>query len=141
MSSIRITGSESKFVAIAMNRLLKNRLSPTRTYNKIDLLILTPNACPPFPSSKILLMPDELTAIPSTEIAISYGMSSKCSVTLSSVGKRSILAIQREIITIKGKIIEPQEIPISNIYQLSQYALMASSAALLILGISPESLA
>lgn len=140
MSRIRIIGTEAQDVATAINSVTMHRLSPAHTNAKTDLLILTPKAALPFPACNILLIPDELTTIPPCNIAISYGMSPKCSITLSSIGKRSILAIQREIVTLKGKIIEPQEIPINNPYCLSQYALMASSASLLILGIDPEKL-
>lgn len=140
MSKIIITGSDAKNVAIAIKHFLKRRISQTHFQSKTDILILTSNVHPPFPSCDILLIPDGLTIIPITKTAISYGMSPKCSITLSSLGKKPVLSVQREIITLKGRIIEPQDIPIQNSLNLSQYALMASSAALLILGIPPERL-
>lgn len=105
-----------------------------------DLLIIAPGAEPPFPNCNILLIPDEMMAVPKAKIAVSYGMSPKCSITLSSTGEKPILAIQREITTLSGKTIEPQEIYIQNKYGLPPYPLMAVAAAKLILGLSPDSL-
>lgn len=136
MSVIRIIGSDSKPVYDAISQ--KFEINSQASQDNIDLLILTPTAKPPFPSCNILLIPDVLSVIPSCSIAISYGMSYKSSVTLSSIGKRSVLSIQRELATLNGDILEPQEIPVSNLLSLTEYALMASMAALLIMGIPPK---
>ena len=140
MPKVKIIGPEAKIVAKTMDLIAGSHFSPIQNEDIADLLILTPNATPPFPNCNILLMPDELITIPSAQIAVSYGMSPKCTVTFSSVGDSSILAIQRELPVINGKPLEPQEILVKNTHSLSQYALMACSAALLILGTPPESL-
>lgn len=139
MIKIRTVGNESAVVAKTVYRNLKTHPPVLRDIDA-DILIITSNAHPPFSVCKILIIPDELFSIPKADIAISYGMSPKCSITLSSVDKQPILAVQREITTLGGKSIEPQEIPLRNDLGLSKYALMASSACLLTLGISPESL-
>ena len=134
MPEIRIIGSGSEETARAVSRYAV----PSDTCGCPDLLILTPGAAPPFPGCRILLIPDEIVTIPESEIAVSYGMSSKCTVTLSSVGKKAVLSIQREMPGLFGNTVEPQEIPVNNLLSLSKYALMASSAALLMLGVPPE---
>lgn len=139
MPKIKIMGSEAQAVETAM-RKTGTAFSTICDADYVDLLILTSNPVPPFPNCGILLTPDELLNIPSAQLAVSYGMSPKCTITLSSVGDTSILAIQRELPVINGKSLEPQEISVKNTYTLSQYPLMACSAALLILGFSPESL-
>ena len=138
MSVIKIIGSDSESIFEAINQKIKIATHAHR--DDIELLILTPTAKAPFPSCNILLMPDVLSVIPTCNTAISYGMSTKSSVTLSSIGKRSVLSLQRELTTLNGNILEPQEIPIENPFSLSEYALMASSAAMLILGVSPKNL-
>lgn len=140
MSKIKIMGNDSNSVSLAIKHLLNNHLSSISACNKYDLLILTQNSHLPYPKCRILLLPDELISIPACDIAVSYGMSLKCSVTLSATGKKPVLAIQRELVTLKGKTIEPQEIPLKNPLFLSKYPLMATSAALLIMGVSPEKL-
>ena len=136
MPKIQIIGSESD----GIKRSLSGYFTLSDTSEYPDLLILTIKAAPPFPKCRILLIPDELLTIPESEIAVSYGKSSKCTVTLSSVGKTAILSIQREMPDLFGGTIEPQEIPVKNTLNLSKYALMASSAALLMLGVSPDML-
>lgn len=137
MHNIKIIGAEAEAIEKAIAFKADGYAS---TDSKIELLIILPHAQPPFPECKILLMPDELLVIPNAETAISYGMSSKCSITLSSVRRNPVLAIQREISTLAGVVLEPQEIPLKNWYNLSEYSLMASVTALLLLGIYPESL-
>lgn len=138
MSVIKIIGSDSELISEVIKQKIK-----TEAYTQpdnIELLILTPAAKAPFPSCNILLIPDMLSVIPTCNTAISYGMSSKSSVTLSSIGKLSVLSIQRELTTLNGKILEPQEIPVSNPLLLTEYQLMASMAALLIMDVSPNQL-
>ena len=141
MTDIRIIGSEGEKIGHIIKCYVDNTLIITERINKTSLPILTFDAEPPFSTGRILLMPDTPIAIPESRVAVSYGMSSRCTVTLSSIGDTSILALQRKLTTVSGNILEPQEIRISNPHKLSQYGLMACDAALLILGVSPDKLA
>ena len=134
MVSVKILGDGAAAVSGALDMLLGHDLSPMPT-DGTDLLILLPNAdTARITPCRILLLPDEPVTIPPCAAAVSYGMSSRCTVTLSSTGKRSSLAIQRCLPLLNGDILEPQEIPVRNCFSLSDYELMASSAAALILG-------
>ncbi len=134
MPEISVIGPEADGIISALSRFFP----VCSDADPVDLLILLPEAAPPFPKCRILLIPDELLTIPESEIAVSYGMSSKCTVTLSSVGKSAVLSIQREMPVFRGSTVEPQEIPVINSMSLSKYGLMAASAALLILGFAPD---
>lgn len=140
MVSVKILGDGAAAVSGALDMLLGHDLSPAPTAGT-DLLILMPNAdTSKITPCRILLLPDEPITIPPCSAAVSYGMSGRCTVTLSSIGKRSSLAIQRCLPTLYGGILEPQEIPVRNCFSLSDYELMASSAAALILGASADTL-
>jgi len=140
MVSVKILGDGAAAVSGALDMLLGHDLSPAPT-DGTDLLILLPNAdTARITPCRILLLPDEPVTIPPCAAAVSYGMSSRCTVTLSSTGKRSSLAIQRCLPMINGGVLEPQEIPVRNCFSLSDYELMASSAAALILGASADML-
>ena len=116
---------------------------------KPDLLIIP--ACaerrgvsvPPTGSCGILLMPGSIDAPDGLKTAkvVSYGMSGKCCVTLSSIGEtRSMLTIRREVPTLGGAILERQELPVRHKLRAEPEDTIAFSAALLILGVSPDML-
>ena len=70
---------------------------------------------------------------------ISCGMSAKNTVTLSSFGDTSLLAsLQRTVTDFTGKDIEPAEFKIKLTKRYSPFAVMASAAVLLIIGIKPD---
>jgi hypothetical protein len=95
-------------------------------------------------SCKILLVPGtaiNLTTIIKAECVISYGMSKKNSVTLSSIGEgESVLTLQRELPTLNGKVLERQDILVRSKRSYSPDDIMAGVAALLLLGMNPEEL-
>lgn len=70
-------------------------------------------------------------------LVVSYGLSPKDSLTLSSIGnKKMVLTIQRELYTLGGALLERQEIPIDREGQPME--ILAATAALLLLGAKPE---
>lgn len=85
----------------------------------------------------ILLLPGDADAgIFDAECIVTYGMSPKNTVTLSSINEEScVLALQRELLTIKGDVLERQEIKIRG--GMPPNCLLAVAGSLLILGINP----
>ena len=82
----------------------------------------------------ILLKPDNFVCSCIAGDIVTYGMSPYDEITLSSVGEeKCVMTIQRELITVFGEILEPQEIIIPRRH-LSPYDAMAAAAALLIGG-------
>lgn len=70
---------------------------------------------------------------------ISCGMGAKNTVTLSSFGDASLLAsLQRTVTDFTGKDIEPSEFKIKLTKRYSPFAVMASAAVLLLIGIKPD---
>ena len=70
---------------------------------------------------------------------ISCGMSGKNTVTLSSLGSTSLLAsLQRTVTDLCGNEVDPAEFKIKLTKQYSPFAVMASAAVLLLVGIKPE---
>lgn len=70
---------------------------------------------------------------------ISCGMGAKNTVTLSSLGNASLLAsLQRTVTDFAGNDIDPAEFKIRLTKKYSPFAVMASAAVLLILGIKPD---
>lgn len=70
---------------------------------------------------------------------ISCGMNPKNTVTLSSIGKESvIMSLQRSITQISGKAIEPTDFKISFSKSYEPFSVMASATALLLSGIIPN---
>lgn len=72
---------------------------------------------------------------------VSYGPSRKDTLTISSTeGQETVLALQREIVTLSGALLEPQEIPFRGSGQLSSLEQVALAGILLALGVPPENL-
>jgi hypothetical protein len=92
----------------------------------------------------ILLVPGtaaDMTATLRSSCVISYGMSKKDSVTLSSIDEDSlVLSLQRELPTLQGRPLERQDIPVRCFPGGKADDVMASVAALLLLGVPPEEL-
>ena len=75
----------------------------------------------------------------SSDWVVSYGLSGKDSITLSSLeGGFAVLALQRELVTLGGKVVEQQEIPLAFSEGLDAQGLMAVYGSLLLLGEGPE---
>ena len=65
------------------------------------------------PLCRTVLLPQEGTALSlRTRQAVDYGLSPRCSLTLSGVSPRPVLCVQRSLITVSGGTIEPQELPL-----------------------------
>lgn len=109
---------------------------------KPGILVLTENAVNSFQDGKtniacrILLLPGDADAgIFDAECIVTYGMSPKNTVTLSSISEEScVLALQRELLTINGDVLERQEIKIKG--GMPPDCLLAVAGSLLILGIN-----
>ena len=126
---------------------------------KTDILVLTEDAMKPTGddsrrdshgqleariSCSILLLPGDADAcgaaacdadadIFDAECIVTYGMSPKNTITLSSISEDTcVLALQRDLVTIKGDILERQEIKIGG--GMRPECLLAVTGALLILG-------
>ena len=108
-----------------------------------DLTVISPS-CSNLSAgcSKSLLVPSVLllpNAVPINSRIISYGLSSKDSLTLSSISsKRLVITIQREFYTLGGKQVERQEIPVER--HSPPLETLASIAALLVIGVEPGAL-
>ena len=73
--------------------------------------------------------------------AVSYGLSPRDSLTLSSrEGERLWCALQRELVTLDGAVVERQEFPVLPPPALEPLSALAAAGALLLLGVPPERL-
>ena len=87
---------------------------------KCDLVVVSPgfarnaDMCETL-RCETLLTPDGLFySPPGAKSVVTYGMSPRSPFTLSSVGEeRCILAIQRDVVTSSGKVVEEQELDVS----------------------------
>jgi hypothetical protein len=117
------------------------------TAGKPDILVLTEDAAKSAQESTvhiccgILLLPGDYAADDSkadtdifdADCIVTYGMSPKNTITLSSISEEScVLALQRELITTNGNMLERQEIKVKG--GLRPGSLLAVAGALLILG-------
>jgi hypothetical protein len=106
-----------------------------------DILVISPNAARAGTKPKktvscgILLLPGDAEAdFVDADCIVSYGMSPKNTITLSSIGEEScILALQRELITVRGDVLERQEIMADG--GMKPDSLLAVAGALLLLGL------
>ena len=92
--------------------------------------------------SRAVLVPDasprELFAHIHSKWAVSFGLSSKASITLSSIEpETAMLALQRELVTLENKVLEQQEIPLKLDGKSTATQALALYGALLLLGLSP----
>ncbi len=105
-----------------------------------DLLVLSPDCIAGRSAGSarvrcgILLLPGDADAEGfETGCIVTYGMSAKNSITLSSIGEDAcVLALQRELPTVNGDVLERQEIKIES--STRPDSLLAVAGALLILG-------
>lgn len=72
--------------------------------------------------------------------AVSYGTGPRDTLTLSSrEGRQLWCAIQRELVTVEGRVVERQEFPVPFLSH-GELASLAVAGALLLLGVPPEEL-
>ena len=73
--------------------------------------------------------------------AVSYGLSPRDSLTLSSRERERLwCALQRELVTLDGAVVERQEFPVLPPPGLEPLSALAAAGALLLLGVPPERL-
>ena len=72
---------------------------------------------------------------------VSYGLSTRDSLTVSSLEPDlAVLALQRELVSLSGTVIEQQELPLPIPPGIGAQGVMALYGSLLILGVPPERL-
>ena len=72
---------------------------------------------------------------------MSYGVSPRDSLTISSrEGELLWAALQRELVTVDGRVVERQEFPLRLEPGEEELSVLAAAGALLLLGITPEEL-
>ena len=64
------------------------------------------------PLCRTVLLPQGAALPLRTRQAVDYGLSPRCSLTLSGVSPRPVLCVQRGLTTVGGGVIEPQELPL-----------------------------
>ena len=102
-------------------------------------LVLCPGCrrLPPLPPCRVLLLPGTLAGpLAGPRGAVSYGLGRRDTLTLSSFSRRRpCLALQRELVTLAGTCLEPQELPLPPVSPcLSPALLLAWAGACLLLG-------
>jgi hypothetical protein len=103
-----------------------------------DLLVVSPGFVRaggiPDGRAEILLLPGFTeTCRVRSRCAVTYGLSGRDTLTLSSLApRRRVLALQREILTVSGLILERQEVTVRD--SMEPEALLAVYGALLLLG-------
>lgn len=107
-----------------------------------DLLIISPEAKPNTKrtlSAKCILMPGDLIecfkAVKS-DYVISYGMSPRDTITASSISDDGVqISLQRELVTLKGEVVERQELPLIPLKHSTPERIMTVLGAVLLLGL------
>ncbi len=111
----------------------------------LDLLVVSPDwtgeegqVCP----CRAMLIPGRLAEEAgglSAGWAVSFGISPKDSLTLSSLGEDTILlALQREVITLTGERLDPQEFSLARGGHTAPCHVLACVGVQLLLGVSPK---
>ena len=113
----------------------------------LDLLVVSPDwrgedrAVPP---CRAMLVPGRLAELAvglTASWAVSFGLSPKDTLTLSSLEEGTILlALQREIITLTGQRLDPQEFPLARKDHTALCPILACAGVQLLLGVEPERL-
>ena len=114
----------------------------------LDLLAISPDAGGLAGAGAItcrtVLLPGQAGALVrplKADSAVSYGSSPRDTITLSSLeGDQICLALQRELVTVQGRVIERQELVLPFPPGRSAQLYLASVGTLLLLGISPDKL-
>ncbi len=107
-------------------------VSPRAAARRLDL----PRQC------RTVLLPGEMGSVPvRAASAVSYGTSPRDSLTLSSrEGDTLWAALQRELVTVDGHVVERQEFPLCLEPGEEELPALAAAGALLLLGVTPEEL-
>ncbi len=110
-----------------------------------DLLVVSPDLAEKDvtpPACRALLVPGRLSPLAGdipAAWAVSYGISSRDSLTLSSLGEEAIsLALQREVVTLAGDCLECQELLLPRGGHTSPLHVLACAGVQLMLGVPPE---
>ena len=95
--------------------------------------------------AKMLLLadnfPENIFEHISAQLVVSYGLSVKDSITLSSIlPQQAVLTLQRELLCLNGTSLEQQEIPLKIPFRADAGRIMAVNGALLLLGVLPGDL-
>ena len=112
------------------------------------LLVVSPGAAAEglaLPAAcRTILLPGDTCGLPEglrAASAVSYGTSPRNSLTLSSRrGERLWAALQRELVTVDGQVVERQEFSVPMLRDQGELAALAVAGALLLLGVPPEEL-
>ena len=110
------------------------------------LVVVSPRAAErglPLPERcRTVLLPGELGSVPMRAAsAVSYGVSPRDSLTVSSrEGGVLWAALQRELVTVDGQVVERQEFPLVLAPGERELSALAAAGALLLLGVPPEQL-
>ena len=110
------------------------------------LLVVSPKAAEqgiPLPRQcRTVLLPGEMGGAPlQAASAVSYGVSPRDSLTISSrEGELLWAALQRELVTVDGQVVERQEFPLALEPGEGELTALAAAGALLLLGVPPEEL-
>ena len=73
--------------------------------------------------------------------AVSYGPSPRDSLTISSREEKQMWAtLQREVVTVEGRVVERQDFPIPLARRGEEMSALAAAGALLLLGVPPQEL-
>ena len=111
------------------------------------LLVISPGAAGEeiaAAACRTVLLPGDAVGVPRglrAASAVSYGASPKNSLTVSSREEgRLWAALQRELVTVEGRVVERQEFPIPLFPGMGELAALAAAGALLLLGVPPEEL-
>ena len=91
---------------------------------------------------RTVLLPGGMGEVsPQAASAVSYGVSPRDSLTISSrEGGTLWAALQRELVTVDGRVVERQEFPLRLEPGEEELPVLAAAGALLLLGITPEEL-
>ncbi|MCI5498195.1 MAG: hypothetical protein MR419_01485 [Clostridiales bacterium] len=129
----------SRFLAAHLPPDLGAALRRGAVGGRADLTVVSPDLvqvpASPLPC-RVLLLPGSLAhlaqAIPAAWV-VSYGLSSRDTLTLSSLAS-PCLTLQRELVTLSGDCLEPQEFPLPHRPQGSPLHLLAWAGVQLLLG-------
>ena len=110
------------------------------------LVVVSPRAAErglPLPERcRTVLLPGELGGAPlRAASAVSYGVSPRDTLTVSSREDGALwIALQRELVTVDGRLVERQEFPLTLAPGEQELSALAAAGALLLLGVPPEKL-
>lgn len=116
---------------------------------RLDLLAVSPAAAEAertvgSAKCRCLLLPGEAGVLArqiSAEYAVSYGTSPKDTLTFSSLeGDQISVALQRELVTLGGAVLDQQELVLPFPTGLSPMPYLAAMGVLLLIGVPPEEL-